>query len=252
MKTTLKNSVLIIDDDKKLVDYISDYLETYDFETWKAHDGLNAIKEVRARNPDIVILDLMLPGTSGIDVCRQVRPKYTGPILMLTGVKDDIDQVAAIEVGVDDYVVKPVQLRVLLARVRMLLRRNNTTDPALPSAASTNETTTPIKSPKELCFGLLRICKNGREAYLDKKPLNLSTSEFDLLWLLASHPEEILSRDILLKTLRGIEYDGIDRSVDSRIVGLRKKTGDNPSRPFRFITVRNKGYMFAPDAWGSK
>ena len=251
MTTALNPTVLIVDDDKKLVNYIVEYLKTYEYETSKAHDGLSAINQIKAQDPDIVILDLMLPGTDGIDVCRQVRPEYTGHILMLTGVEDDIDQVAAIEVGVDDYVVKPVQLRVLLARVRMLLRRSSTTGSTPLTNADTNDQSVPILSSNELCFGLLRISKNSREAYLDGNSLNLTASEFDLLWVLASHPEEILSRDTLLKALRGIDYDGIDRSIDTRIVGLRKKAGDNPSRPFRIITVRSRGYMFAPDAWDS-
>ncbi len=250
MNKTKKHTVLVIDDDIKLVSYICDYLELYEFETSRAHDGITGIEKILTTNPAVTVLDLMLPGTDGIDTCRQVRPQYTGHVLMLTGVDDDIDQVAAIEVGVDDYVVKPVQLRVLLARIRMLLRRGNSVKNSLLSD-SLPKPVVDSQISGERSYGSLRIRKNDREAYLADRALNLNDSEFDLLWLFANHPEEILSRDMLLKSLRGIEYDGTDRSIDARLVRLRKKTGDNASKPFRIITVRSKGYMFVPDAWGT-
>jgi len=112
-----------------------------------------------------------------------------------------------------------------------------------------SDTLTPDKN--ELIFGLLRICKRERNAYLAEQSLDLTTSEFELLWLIANHPEVVLSREFLLKSLRGIDYDGTDRSIDTRIVGLRKKLSDSRTKPFRIITVRGKGYMFVPDAWGT-
>lgn len=237
---TKQHTVLIVDDDQKLVSYIGEYLERYGFNTLTAFNGTDGIERILKQRPDLVVLDFMMPGTDGVNVCRQVRPHYGGHILMLTGIDDDLDQVIAIEVGVDDYVVKPVQLRVLLARIRMLLRRDRT-----PSSecAPTYE--------RDLQFGELRICKSERNAYLAKQSLNLTTSEFDLLWLLANNPEVIYSRETLLKSLRGIEYDGTDRSIDTRIVGLRRKLADNRAKPVRIITVRGKGYMFAPDSWGA-
>lgn len=244
MKNTKPHTILVVDDDQKLVDYICEYLERYEFATTKAYDGLEGIELILEQQPDAVVLDLMMPGTDGVNVCRQVRPQYNGHILMLTGIDDDLDQVAAIEVGVDDYVVKPVQLRVLLARIRMLLRRGR--------AITDNPISESTKADSDIQFGELRVCKRERNAYLAGQSLNLTSSEFDLLWLLAHHPEDILSREMLLKSLRGIEYDGIDRSIDTRIVGLRKKLSDSRAKPFRIITVRGKGYMFAPDAWGNE
>jgi len=250
MNEEIKHTVLVVDDDQKLVDYICDYLERHEFTTLKAHNGLDAIEAINSQQPAVVILDLMMPGTDGVNVCKQVRPNYNGHILMLTGIDDDLDQVAAIEVGVDDYVVKPIQLRILLARMRMLLRRNR--DTANGSLNRIVDSTYGESSnDTDLQFGELKLCKRERNAYLSKQSLDLTSSEFDLLWLFANHPDEILSREVMVKSLRGIEYDGIDRSIDIRVVGLRKKLSDSSTKPFRIITVRGKGYMFVPDAWGA-
>lgn len=250
MNEEIQHTVLVVDDDQKLVDYICEYLERYEFTTLKAHTGLDGIESIIKHQPEVVVLDLMMPGTDGVNVCRQVRSEYNGHILMLTGIDDDIDQVSAIEVGVDDYVVKPVQLRVLLARIRMLLRRGGGLADENALKLSWSKSSGVSISEVDLNFGELRICKRERNAYLSEESLELTTSEFDLLWLLAQHPEDILSREMLLKSLRGIEYNGLDRSIDTRIVGLRKKLADDRAKPFRIITVRGKGYMFVPDAWG--
>jgi len=249
MNDAPQHTVLVIDDDHKLVDYICEYLNRYQFKTLKAYDGLTGVESIVTLEPDVVVLDLMMPGMDGANVCRQVRPAFKGPILMLTGVDDDADQVAAIEVGVDDYVVKPVQLRVLLARIRMLLRRSGDASAPDNEGPSEGETDAASAINPNLTFGTLRICKSERNAYLADQSVDLTSSEFDLLWYLAERPEAILSRDVLLRSLRGIEYDGFDRSIDARIVGLRKKLADSRTRPFRIITVRGRGYMFVPDAW---
>jgi len=251
MNDGVQHTVLVVDDDQKLVDYICEYLERYEFSTIKAHNGTEGIEQIIKQQPAVVVLDLMMPGTDGVNVCRQVRPQYTGHILMLTGIDDDLDQVTAIEVGVDDYVVKPVQLRVLVARIRMLLRRGHGVKNVESITRSWEASASNTTGDTDLKFGALRIVKGERNAYLSEQSLDLTSSEFDLLWLLAHHPEVILSREMLLKSLRGIEYDGTDRSIDTRIVGLRKKLADSRTKPFRIITVRGKGYMFAPDAWDS-
>jgi len=161
-----KKIILIIEDDRKLAGFIREYLEKYEFTVNLVYDGLKGITAISDLTPDLVILDLMLPGTDGLDVCRQVRPGYSGRILMLTAVEDHLDQVAAIEMGVDDYVVKPIELRVLLARVHMLLRRNASSVSKLSDWNNTQ--TTPIqKSPlglstnpeRELVFGALTLKK---------------------------------------------------------------------------------------------
>jgi len=153
MNEATQKTVLVVDDDQKLVDYICEYLERYEFTTLKAYSGLDGIESIVNHQPSVVVLDLMMPGTDGVNVCRQVRPKYSGHILMLTGIDDDLDQVAAIEVGVDDYVVKPVQLRVLLARIRMLLRRNS------EASGGGSEASNIAPEENELQFGELRVCR---------------------------------------------------------------------------------------------
>lgn len=233
-------SAVIIEDDRKLAALIREYLDSHGFDTSLAHDGPGGVEAIASQRPDVVVLDLMLPGFDGLTVCRHVRAHYDGLILMLTAIDDDLDQVAAIEVGVDDYVVKPIELRLLLARLRMLLRRMKN-----QGQQASNDT-----RPAELAFGELTISRKRRDAFLAERALRLNQSEFDLFWLLALHAETVMSREILVRKLRGITYDGLDRSIDTRVVGLRKKVGDCSTRPFRILTVRGKGYLFVSDAWG--
>lgn len=253
MNSVEKHSILVVEDDSKLAGFIKSYLEQYEFSVGLVHNGLEGIEVIKAQQPALVILDLMLPGTDGLNVCRQVRSDYRGFILMLTAVEENMDQVAAIELGVDDYVVKPIQLRVLLARDRMLLRREREGSNNASFNTSANDSSAPLprRHSDQLTFDLLTIQKKQQTALFAEQDLNLSVAEFELFWLLASHPEEVMSRESLIKELRGLDYDGQDRSIDTRIVGIRKKIGDNTARPSKIITVRNKGYLFVPDAWGS-
>ncbi|MCE1181320.1 MAG: winged helix-turn-helix domain-containing protein, partial [Rhodocyclales bacterium] len=173
----------------------------------------------------------------GFEVCRAVRRQYRGVILMLTARDEDFDQILGLELGADDYIAKPAQPRVLLARIKALLRRL----PSTPEAANTdNETMT---------FGQFRISQATRTALLNGQGIDLTTAEFDLLWLLASHAGNVLSRDDLLQELRGIGFDGLDRSIDARISRLRKKLNDDPENPTRIKTVRGKGYLFSKHDW---
>ena len=204
------------------------------------HRGDLACQRIVTEVPDLVVLDLMLPGLDGLSVCRTVRPDYAGPILMLTARDEDIDQVVGLEIGADDYVTKPVQPRVLLARIRALLRRVPQAQPA---------SNVPVAAMTEHSYGVFKISAAAREAWMSGEVVELTTNEFELLWLLASRPGEILTRDVILESLRGIDYDGADRSVDLRISRLRKKLGDNTSHPARIKTIRGKGYLFVKDAW---
>ncbi len=154
-----------------------------------------------------------------------------------------MDHVAGVELGADDFIVKPIQPRVLLARIRMLMRR--TSSQALPIDQAPNSTSV----SKNLSFGQLYISIAKRQVTLNNENVELTTGEFELLHLLAEHPEEILSRDFIYKTLRGIEYDGMDRTIDTRVANLRKKLGDNASMSTRLVTVRGQGYLFIPDSW---
>ena len=232
--------ILLVEDDTRLSALIQEYLQKEAMRVSIEHRGDLACDRIIAESPDLVILDLMLPGMDGLEVCKAVRPQYAGPIMMLTARDEDIDQVVGLEIGADDYVTKPVQPRVLLARIRALMRRfsnNGSTAQAQQSAKS------------EYSYGSFTISISAREASLHDEALDLTTNDFDLLWLLASNPGKIFTRDAILESLRGIDYDGIDRSVDIRISRLRKKLGDDTGHPLRIKTIRGKGYLFVKEAW---
>jgi DNA-binding response OmpR family regulator len=169
-----------------------------------------------------------------MDVCRQVREQYTGLILILTARDDDIDQIVGLELGADDYVKKPVEPRLLLARIRALLRR------AEPPGAAES---------KCLVFGAFSIDAAARRVTLNGTPIELTTLEFDLLWTLASAAGTVLTREVIFASLRGIAYDGLDRSIDLCISRLRAKLNDTGNPPTKIKTVRSKGYLFVRDAW---
>lgn len=227
--------ILLVEDDERLAELTAEYLRKNEFEVAIEPRGDTACTRIPSENPDVVVLDLMLPGKDGFDVCRTVRPHYHGVILMLTARDEDMDQILGLELGADDFISKPVQPRVLLARVRALLRR------ATPAEAP--------GSGDELTFGRFRINQATRNAELGGQAIDLTTAEFDLLWLLACHAGTVLSRDDLLQRLRGIGFDGLDRSIDARISRLRKKLGDDPENPARIKTVRGKGYLFSRHDW---
>lgn len=221
--------LLLVEDDARLAALMQEYLQQEGFHVTVEARGDTAVHRIPAEQPDLVVLDVMLPGLDGMSVCRQVRTAYDNPILMLTARDEDIDQVLGLELGADDYVVKPVKPRVLLARIQNLLRRQE------KQLAQTGQ---------RLCFGDLSIDLQSRDATLAGEPLVLTTQEFDLLYLLASQAGTILNRDAILNGLSGIDYDGLDRSVDIRIARLRKRLGDNPAQPRYIKTVRNQGYLF--------
>lgn len=229
--------VLIVEDDERLASLTQDYLSANGLAVSVVNDGLTAIQRIRDENPDLVVLDLMLPGADGLQVCRDVRGTFKNPILMLTARTDDMDQVLGLEMGADDYVPKPVKPRVLLARIRALLRRVEGEGAEAAPAAS-----------RRLEFGNLVIDDSARAVLLDGQPVDLTSAEYDLLWLLASSAGKILSREEIFERLRGIPYDGQDRSIDVRISRIRPKIGDDPDNPRRIKTVRSKGYLFVRDA----
>jgi two-component system OmpR family response regulator/two-component system response regulator RstA len=230
--------ILLVEDDERLAELTAEYLRKNDFEVAIEPRGDTACTRIPAENPDVVVLDVMLPGKDGFDVCRSVRPQYQGVILMLTARDEDMDQILGLELGADDFISKPVQPRVLLARVRALLRRAGPVEGGEASG-----------SGDELTFGRFRINQATRSAELGEAAIDLTTAEFDLLWLLACHAGTVLSRDDLLQRLRGIGFDGLDRSIDARISRLRKKLGDDPDNPARIKTVRGKGYLFSRHDW---
>lgn len=229
--------ILIVEDDQRLAELTREYLQGNGLNVSIEMDGALAAARILQEQPDLVILDLMLPGEDGMSICRKVRGQYGGPILMLTARTDDMDQVLGLEMGADDYVCKPVRPRVLLARIRALLRRHE----------GSSEAQAPGER-RRLQFGQLVIDSAMREAWLGEQSIELTSAEFDLLWLLTSNAGRILSREEIFNALRGIEYDGQDRSIDVRISRIRPKIGDDPMHPRLIKTVRSKGYLFVAEA----
>ncbi len=222
--------ILLVDDDESLNRLVHQYLDNQGFAVRSVTDGEQAIEQILTSNPDLVILDIMLPGADGLSVCRAVRPHYPGPILMLTALDNDIDEVAGLETGADDYLAKPVRPRVLLARIRALLRRGTASDTRTDQQIVT--------------AGEVTISRSAMSVHRAGQAISLTDAEFELLWLLASHGGQILSRDEINQQLRGLEHDGLDRTIDLRISRLRKKLHDDPREPAIIKSVRGKGYIF--------
>ncbi|EBA01072.1 response regulator [Marinobacter sp. ELB17] len=243
MELTTDNwRILIVEDDERLASLTRDYLQNNGLTVSIESHGGAAVERIRNEKPDLVVLDLMLPGEDGLSICRRVRPRYSGPILMLTARTDDMDQILGLEMGADDYIGKPVQPRVLLARIRALMRRVAEKNQPLVGSDPVSE------GPVRVKFNELVIDRSMREAWLSGVTVDLTSAEFDLLWLLASNAGRVLSREEIFTALRGIEYDGQDRSIDVRVSRIRPKIGDDPIHPRRIKTVRSKGYLFVKEA----
>jgi len=238
---TKPSVILLVEDDVRLANLTREYLESEGFIVKWEKRGDRAEDRIMALLPDLIILDLMLPGKNGLEICRDVRPMFTNPILMLTARDEDVDEIVGLEIGADDYITKPVKPRTLLARIRALLRR---------TAGIQDHNLLQENEALQMTFGQLVINKNARQVLYGGKEVSLTTNEYELLMLLAAHAGKVISRDKVLLMMRGIGYDGLDRSVDINISRLRKKLGDDTSSPKRIKTVRGKGYLFVPDAWG--
>lgn len=228
------NKILLVEDDQRLAQLVQSFLVQQGFEVRLESNGLAVEAACRTFSPQLIVLDLMLPGMDGFAVCRAIRPWFKQPILMLTAKESDIDQVLGLELGADDYVIKPVEPRVLLARIHALLRRSQ--------PAGSQEST-------ELEFGKLKLSQAAREAYFAGQLVELTSYEFDLLWMLAKNAGQTVRREAIHKQIIGREYDGLDRTVDVRVSHIRRKLGDNADTPFRIKTVWGKGYLFVADAW---
>lgn len=229
--------ILLVEDDRRLADLTAQYFRQNGLTVSLESRGDRAIARFHAERPRVVLLDLMLPGLDGLSVCRELRHIFDGPILIFTARDSDIDQVIGLEAGADDYVAKPVDPMVLLARTRALLRRVE------GNAGGTQHAV-------DIVLGGLRISEAAQEVWLDGVSVQLTTQEFELLCLLARNAGTVLSREIIYKNLRGIEYDGLDRSIDGRVSKLRRKLKDSASKPERIKTVWGRGYLLVPDAWG--
>jgi DNA-binding response OmpR family regulator len=235
-------SILVVEDDRRLAALIRDYLQQQGYRTAAERRGDRAVQRIRHEQPNLVVLDLTLPGMDGLTVLQQVRADFGGAVLILTAREDDMDQVAGLEMGADDYVKKPVEPRVLLARIRALLRRFA----GVPDAAAHDPSP---QRPREITFNALSIDRTAHRVNLANRNVKLTTGEFELLWLLASNAGTVLDRDTIFRVLKGFDYDGSDRSVDVAVSRLRKKLGDDPACPKRIKTIWSKGYLFVRDAW---
>jgi DNA-binding response OmpR family regulator len=236
-------SVLIVEDEPDMNQLIRSHLEAEGYEVRQAFDGPTALQLVQDRAPDLVILDWMLPGMDGLAVCRQLRQNHLMPIIMLTARSEEIDRVLGLEVGADDYVLKPFSMRELLARVRAMLRRVALDVRLAANGAPLAEAGDDMPpAPQAVTRGPLHIDIANHAVTLDGQPLDLTPKEFDLLALLAAHPNRAFSREFLVERIWGYPYDGADRTVDSHIVRLRKKLGELGDK---ITTVWGVGYRFA-------
>ena len=224
--------ILIVDDEPRIAKLARDYLERGGFQVATAVDGPAALAAARADQPDLIVLDLNLPGMDGLDVCRQLRRDSDVPIIMLTARVDETDRLIGLELGADDYIVKPFSPRELVARVRAVLRRAQGG----------------VHQPGLLRAGTLEIDLHGHRAALDGEPLHLTRIEFKLLAFLAQHPGQAFSREQLLEHLHGYSHDGFDRSVDAHIKNLRRKIEPDPGEPTTILTVYGVGYRFSDEA----
>jgi two-component system, OmpR family, phosphate regulon response regulator OmpR len=231
----MPNRVLLIDDDTRLVEMLGGYLRTRGYQVESCGDGESGLQILRRAEVDAVILDIMLPGIDGLEVCRRARAFSQVPILMLTARGDDMDRIVGLEIGADDYLPKPFNPRELLARLAAVLRRTQGGE---------------AKPADVLRFGTLEIDRAAREVRVKGQRREMTGRQFDLLLLLAERAGRVQSRDQLMDALKGEEYDNLDRSIDVHISRIRQAIEDDPKQP-RFVqTVRGAGYVLTPPTVG--
>lgn len=229
----MEKTILVVEDEKAIADILIFNLAREGYRTLEANDGPEGLRLALEAAPDLVLLDVMLPGMDGFEVCRSVRKASQVPILMLTAREEEADKVAGLELGADDYITKPFSIRELMARVKANIRRNA----AQFAAEIALETTAPE--------GKLLISAGRGAVYKDGKPLDLSVREYDILTFLAAEPGKVFSREQLMENVWGYEYYGDLRAVDVAIRRLREKLEDHPAQPRYIITKRGFGYYFS-------
>lgn len=229
----LQGKILVVDDEQPIADILKFNLEKEGYEVILAFDGIEAVELAFSEQPDLILLDLMLPGKDGMDVCREVRAKLQTPIIMLTAKDEEIDKVLGLELGADDYVTKPFSTRELLARVKAQMRRQQK-----PQANSTSS-----EEKQGISLVELFIDTDMYTVYKNNEPLDLTHREFELVLYLAKNAGRVMTREHLLQAVWGFEYFGDVRTVDVTIRRLREKIEDDPSKPEYIITRRGLGYM---------
>jgi two-component system, OmpR family, response regulator RstA len=227
--------LLLVEDDAELASMVADYLATEGFDVSIEGRGDLAIARIASEKPDVLVLDVNLPGIDGFSICRRVRTSFRGPILILTARGEEVDEVVGLEVGADDYLSKPVRPRILLARLRAHLRKAPSADNA-------------VEPGEVILLGDLRIDPSRRVVELQAREVETTTAEFDVLWLLAQHAGKVLSRKEMFEILLGFPYDGLDRSIDLRVSRLRRKLGDDPEKPRLIKSVRGVGYLLSTES----
>ncbi len=232
----IKYNILLVEDDITLANWVSEYLTEQGFNVKHIDRGDRVMNALNMFTADIVLLDVMLPGLNGIEVCRLIRESSQIPIIMLTARADEFDEVIGLEAGANDYVIKPVRPRALLARISSALKNNT---------LATSQVT-------EIKYGDLEINETAKRVIYKGEEIELSTSLFAFLLYLAMHAGKVVSRDSVFIALKGREYDGQDRRFDVMLSTLRKIFNDDPQKPKKFKTVWGKGYLFVADAWTEK
>lgn len=232
MNSAAYGTILLVEDDLSLAGWVQEFLQQKGYQVLLEHRGDTVMPLLRRQHVDLILLDLMLPGLNGLDLCRQIRRDYQLPVLMLTAQGEEVDEVIGLGVGANDYLVKPVRPRILLARIQAALRQGSETAPK-----------------EQLSFGNLSICASSRRVVLGQQDVTLTSAEFALLWYLANRAGQVCSRDQVFQALKGREHDGLDRRFDVMISVLRKKLGDDAKEPKRIKTVWGQGYLFAAEHW---
>lgn len=233
----MKTHIFLVEDDVELAEWIAEYLTQKLYQVTVFHNGQAALEAILTQAPDLIILDGMLPGLDGLEVCRAVRSQQETPIIMLTARDEEMDEILGLEMGADDYLTKPVRGRILETRIKALLRR-------ISHKADTQD-----GDDDAISIGGLVVNQADRQVYLDSEEISVSSKEFDALWLLVTHVGQVVTRDDMTKTLRGFEFDGFDRSTDLCVSRLRKKLGDSGGKPYKIKTIWGRGYQLARDVW---
>lgn len=223
--------ILVVDDEAKIVEVLKAYLEQAGFEVATACDGASALASARDEQPDLAVLDIMLPGMDGLEVTKALQKELDTPVILLTAKSDEVDRLVGLEIGADDYIVKPFSPREVVARVKAVLRRAGRSAP----------------DSERIEAGGLVVDLGGREVAVDAEPVELTKTEFDILAAMAGTPGRVWTRLQLMQTVSGYAYEGYERTIDAHMKNLRKKLGDDPSEPRWIKTVWGVGYKF--DAW---
>ncbi|MCE7991329.1 MAG: response regulator transcription factor [Roseivirga sp.] len=223
----MQRKILVVDDDDRLRDLLAEYLSRYDYAVDTLPDGADLMNVIRKGNPELIVLDIMMPGKNGLDLCKEVRREFNVPIIMLTARGDVSDRIVGLEIGADDYLPKPFEPRELVARIETILRRG---------AASYQKDIIRI--------GELEVTPKSQTARLEGEVLELTTKEFEILMLLINNPNRVFSRDDLMESIRGLDWDAFNRSIDVLVSRLRHKLKDDPKQPQYIRTVWGSGYKF--------